>query len=194
MKNKRYCFLPFEGKYVICPLGCLGCLFTSLHHLAVHLLGCHIYQDPTCLDDWGLSKHFLEWWLKEHKGIDNVTTEFYYSLERIVSKMYQTPFISAGIIQINGLKKLFKSRWHFEQAHPALFDIFMLVETGTVIEPVSPKKIQYFYDPILGEQVVALHKNFQDRPGLNANMRCLAAGGVNKALKFESFKNWLRLE
>ena len=102
---ERYCPYPFDGRFVVCPLGCLACLYDSVHGLMVHCLAIHIYQDKCCLELYGLSKSFIEWWLTAGMG-DEVVTDIYFQFERLVAKAHKTPCMPGGL-SLRGLRQKF---------------------------------------------------------------------------------------
>ena len=103
---ERYCLYPFDGRYVVCPFGCLAILYDSVHFVILHCLCVHIFQDPLCLERYGISKSVAEWWLTAAIG-DEVVTDVYYQFELLVNEAHRIP-CTPGALNLKGLRQKFK--------------------------------------------------------------------------------------
>ena len=108
--TQKYVPWIFEGYYTLCPLACTLQMFTSIHHLVVHLLAVHINQDMTCLSHLGLSKHWLEWWLRKSPDIDGRITDWLFQIETVFAEMCKTPIMRGGF-DFHKLRDKFYEQW-----------------------------------------------------------------------------------
>jgi hypothetical protein len=181
--SKQYSIYIFEGVFTICPLACLCCMYSSIHQAMVHCLCIHLYQDPTCLKHWGLTKYLVEWWLRAQCK-DEVRTDIYFQFERCVAKALGTPCLP-GAISYKKLIQQFKRKWRIGAAHPSQLDLDCLVENSATIPTHYPwVKSNGYYDSTNNIYIWALSSTYFEDPEADQAARALTAGALNKNIDF----------
>ena len=159
----------------------------------MHLEVVHHYNEPNLGEDIGITHELILYWLENCPHIWSSMTDYYHKIERIICRRLKIP-CEPALLDYTNLKEDIRARFESSHIPNFHFSIFKCIEQGDCIPVDHPFKEQYVFDASNARIVLCFEDTWVRDLQLSQRIRCLANGGMCKAMELPEFRGFIRLE